>query len=884
MSNLTDFDVLLDERLATIEATFAANAAFSDDLTLRAILTGDGAWLLVCASLVFFMQAGFALVESGSCRWASTQSILMKNCMDAICGTVAWTFIGACLAWGDAKPTGGLFGTTGWGNPYDLLPYNKYQFNWAFAATAATITSGGVAERIPMEGYVIFSMYMTAVIYPVVVSWCWNEDGWLREYGYVDYAGAGVVHITGGMSALVGAYMIGPRAGRFGSDRWKFSPHSVPNVMLGTLIMWFGFYGLIPGCSGGMGGAEAGAVAGRAAITTTFGAGSGAMFVYIWTTYIRGQYDICGICNGLIGGLIAVTAGAKTNHLLANLVVGGSGGMMVLWAIDFIQWLHIDDPVGAFAVHFVGGCWGLVMAWAADETGTVRLGPQVVGMISIAVWSAVNSAVVFGLLLRFGTAMASTRDQQRGMDAKFCVEAYMSAQGVSRFKAYIAHNKGDQGSLARWLHLKLGEFVDGKSRIYFDSDNTVNLDSMMDTVRDKIDYFLIVHSPNVYWNPINIGEISQAILSRVPVVVVVPSTPRHGQPLGTGAGAASDKVDLNDIVAQLPEQYQKKQQEIDDLLQPFGIYYKDIEQAYSLLPNAVQVPLDWQSEDQCAKDLSKLGNKAELITTRKPVAMLEKVWESVTSLFLNNECAACQEKAVEKPLLFICDVHDSEAYATVHTITFCMTAMTRENIEKDQEFLVASPDNMQEVDAFIERGCNVVLVLSKDCMRSVLFTRVALHVAKSTVKRVVVPIHIEKLGFVFPGEDDYERIIWQFSATLRKNAFGNHGQMDAGGEGDPFADLSNEDRRQVQILVAFYTFTFRLIALPYSNHASYRTLEQNLAGLNDRLHPSDPDDESAFWLGPVDKLMSNADRRVERAATNASQGGKAPAADKPESP
>jgi hypothetical protein len=158
-------------------------------------------------------------------------------------------------------------------------------------------------------------------------------------------------------------------------------------------------------------------------------------------------------------------------------------------------------------------------------------------------------------------------------------------------------------------------------------------------------------------------------------------------------------------------------------------------------------------------------------------------------------------------------------------------------------------------------------------MRSVLFTRVALHVAKSTVKRVVVPIHIEKLGFVFPGEEDYERVIFHFASTLRKNAFGTHGQMDHTGEDDPVSPLSNEDRRQVQILVAFYTFTFRLIALPYSNHASYRTLEQNLVGLKERLHPADPDDESAFWLGPIDKLMSNADRRVERAATSASQGG-----------
>eukprot|EP00933_Yihiella_yeosuensis_P021996 TRINITY_DN1731_c0_g1_i1.p1 TRINITY_DN1731_c0_g1~~TRINITY_DN1731_c0_g1_i1.p1 ORF type:complete len:531 (-),score=132.05 TRINITY_DN1731_c0_g1_i1:409-2001(-) len=423
-------------------------------------------WLLLCGSLVMFMQAGFAMVEAGCCRAKNVQNILLKNLTDVAVGTMGWWLCGWSFAYSGpfksdpAKSQykeNGFMGyeaflghdflkaeTDGKQIPTDTIV--NWFFQWAFCSAAATIVSGGVAERVNFPGYCLFSLAMAAFIYPVVVSWTWGY-GWLadmNDVGYMDFAGSGIVHMAGGVGALVGAICAGPRTGRWEFPD-EFIPHSLPLVVLGTFILWFGWYGFNCGSTLSLDSHEKGQLAAQVAMNTTIGGATGGLTVFILRLIIqKGLYDIGGFCNGALAGLVAITAGCS------NVECGSAFGITLVGACMYQGFsmlmikVKVDDPIDAFAVHGVNGAWGTLSAalfdwgkgfdsyhgWSgfscmknkegtacASGYGGQGLAANVVGILAIASWVTLFSVLIF-LPLRFtGKLRASDAVQHAGMDS-----------------------------------------------------------------------------------------------------------------------------------------------------------------------------------------------------------------------------------------------------------------------------------------------------------------------------------------------------------------------------------------------------------------------------------------------------------------------------------
>eukprot|EP00425_Heterocapsa_triquetra_P001072 CAMPEP_0195053704 /NCGR_PEP_ID=MMETSP0448-20130528/2744_1 /TAXON_ID=66468 /ORGANISM="Heterocapsa triquestra, Strain CCMP 448" /LENGTH=458 /DNA_ID=CAMNT_0040083035 /DNA_START=68 /DNA_END=1441 /DNA_ORIENTATION=+ len=353
-------------------------------------------WLIICGALVMFMQAGFAMVESGCCRAKNVQNILMKNLCDVCVGTICWYAFGWTVAYGGPldEDSGTRFISNGnnfmgteqyFGHEFSEIDENGnftelpftalgWFFQWAFCSAAATIVSGGVAERANFPGYLIYSIFMTTFIYPVIVAWTWGY-GWLsagedniNDAGFMDFAGSGVVHMTGGVGALVGAICVGPRAGRFESPE-DFQPHSLPLIVLGTFILWFGWYGFNCGSTLGMSDAATGAMAAQVAMNTTLSASMGGITVLILRLCLLKKYDIGGMCNGILAGLVSITAGCGNVESGSALIIGLLGGFVYQGTSSLLQKLKVDDPIDAFAVHGASGAWG-VMAAVFFDWGT----------------------------------------------------------------------------------------------------------------------------------------------------------------------------------------------------------------------------------------------------------------------------------------------------------------------------------------------------------------------------------------------------------------------------------------------------------------------------------------------------------------------------------
>jgi Amt family ammonium transporter len=423
----------------------------------------DRAWLMLAAFLVFFMQAGFAMVEAGFVRAKNTTNILMKNVLDACFGGIAFFLVGWAFAYGSSDSSNDLIG---WGNfaLTDFTDYSGWIFQFAFAATAATIVSGALAERTKFSAYLIYSVVVSALIYPVVVHWAWSGDGWLTAFrddpiggnGYIDFAGSGVVHAVGGFAGLMGAILVGPRLGKFGpGKRVNAIPgHNIAIATLGMFILWFGWYGFNPGSTLALSGGTS-ELAARVAVTTTLSAAAGGVIAVLYTKLTTGIYDMGLTVNGILGGLVGITAGCATIDPWAAIVVGGVASVVVILGVKLLEALQIDDPVGAVSVHGLAGIWGVLAvgllssqdgvasAGYADPEkyglllggGIEQLGVQFLGIAAIVAWTAVTAGVLFAVI-KFTMGLRVSQDEEiRGMDLlEHGIDAYpdwgVSGQGI----------------------------------------------------------------------------------------------------------------------------------------------------------------------------------------------------------------------------------------------------------------------------------------------------------------------------------------------------------------------------------------------------------------------------------------------------------------------
>ncbi|MGE3962367.1 MAG: ammonium transporter [Dehalococcoidia bacterium] len=419
----------------------------------------DTAWLLIAATLVLFMQAGFAMVEAGFVRTKNVTNILMKNVLDAGLGTLVFFAVGWAFAYGtDAEGSAPAFIGMGHFFLQDFSDYAGWFFQFAFAATAATIVSGAMAERTKFSAYLVYTVLITGVVYPVVVHWIWDGNGWISAFaadplngtGMVDFAGSTVVHSVGGWAALCGAIIVGARKGRFTDGKvTAFPGHSLPLGVLGVFILWIGWYGFNAGSTLALSGGAAD-IAARVAVTTTLAAGAGASTAMIVSWLQHGKSDLSLTLNGLLGGLVAITAGCATLEPWAAIIAGAVAGLIIVYGVMLLDALKIDDPVGAVPVHLMNGVWGTLavgllssqalMENAAYGDGSIYgllLGggadlfiTQLIGVVAVGAWTVVASSIVFlGIKFTIGIRV-SEAEEEAGLDVyEHGMEAYPEFTG-----------------------------------------------------------------------------------------------------------------------------------------------------------------------------------------------------------------------------------------------------------------------------------------------------------------------------------------------------------------------------------------------------------------------------------------------------------------------
>ncbi|MBU2950533.1 ammonium transporter [Tamlana agarivorans] len=379
-------------------------------------------WMLISGILVFLMQAGFTLVESGMTRAKNVVNIAMKNVLDIAVGSIVFWFMGYSLMYGSSN------GWIGWsGFMYNQGPADLF-FQTVFCATTATIVSGAIAGRTKYTTYILFSLVMTAVIYPISGGWQWNGDGWLAQMGFIDFAGSSIVHAVGGWAALVGAALVGPRIGKYINGNAVTIPgHNKLLATLGVFILWFGWFGFNGGSQLAWGGADA--VGGSMVVLVTNLAASagavGALFLS-WFKYKKPNLDMT--LNGALAGLVSITAGCGNMTEGGALIAGFIGGIIVVFSMEFIeQKLKIDDAVGAASVHGVCGAWGTLVIglWGVDGDtaiglfnggGSAQFVTQLIGTLSYAAWALVTSFIFFFILKKTLGLRVTEKEEVEGLD------------------------------------------------------------------------------------------------------------------------------------------------------------------------------------------------------------------------------------------------------------------------------------------------------------------------------------------------------------------------------------------------------------------------------------------------------------------------------------
>ncbi|GAB4216698.1 MAG: ammonium transporter [Synechococcales cyanobacterium] len=390
-------------------------------------------WTMVSAALVFFMQAGFAMVESGFTRAKNATNIMLKNLMDFCLGAIAYWLVGFGLMFGASN---GYFGSSWFGFSYTQgmedgsgWPFTFFCFQLVFAATAATIVSGAMAERTKFISYLIYSVVISLVIYPISGGWAWNSlfagyngdtSGWLGNMGFVDYAGSGVVHLVGGSAALAGAMVIGPRTGKFGpnGEPRAIPGHNLPMGMLGVFILFLGWIGFNAGST-----TAAVPDIGWIAMNTFLSGSAGAITAMITSWVIFKKPDMSFTGNGVLAGLVGITAPCWTASPAGSVVIGLISGVLVVFAVLFFEnVLKVDDPVGAVSVHGVCGIWGVLAAgiplFARAESGITwgTLGVQIIGAVAYFLWPFITCLILFNILKATVGLRVTPEEELEGLD------------------------------------------------------------------------------------------------------------------------------------------------------------------------------------------------------------------------------------------------------------------------------------------------------------------------------------------------------------------------------------------------------------------------------------------------------------------------------------
>ena len=392
-----------------------------------------GVWFLIGAALVFWMQAGFAMVEAGFTRAKNAGNIIMKNLMDFCIGTVVFILIGFSLLLGEDMA--GLIGKSGFDifTAYESFDWSNFVFNLVFCATTATIVSGAMAERTKFLSYCIYSAVISALIYPIEAHWIWG-GGWLSRIGFHDFAGSCAIHMVGGVCALIGAKILGPRIGKFVTDKDgkvakvnAFPGHSIPLGALGVFILWLGWYGF--------NGAAATSVEqlGSIFLTTTVAPAVATVVCMIFTWLKYGKPDVSMCLNASLAGLVAITAPCDVTDAFGAVLIGIVSGFLVVFGVWLLDCkLHIDDPVGAVAVHCMNGIWGTIATGLFATTsapgselnglfyggGVKLLGIQLIGVASVAAWAAVTITIAF-LIIKATVGLRVTEEEEIvGLDAQ----------------------------------------------------------------------------------------------------------------------------------------------------------------------------------------------------------------------------------------------------------------------------------------------------------------------------------------------------------------------------------------------------------------------------------------------------------------------------------
>ena len=402
----------------------------------------DTLWVLVAAFFVFFMQAGFGMVEAGFIRAKNTCNILTKNFLDFCMASLGFFMFGYAIMFGSGNS---LFGIKGWflvgaESGTGVPVYAFWLFQAAFCGAAATIVAGGMAERMKFPAYLIYSFIISSLIYPMVGHWIWG-GGWLARLNFVDFAGSTVVHAVGGFAALIGTITLKPRIGKYNPDGTAnvIAGHSIPLASLGVFILWFGWFGFNPGSTLGVGD---GNLIARVAINTNLAAAMGGIFAMITVWKMFGKPDLSMAMNGALAGLVAITAPCAFVEPWAAIVIGAVGGVVVVLGVVLLDKLKVDDPVGAVSVHGFNGIWGTLAIGLFGQKalglhnnglfyggGLAQLGVQILGVSAVVIFVLLAMGIVFKLIDRTIGLRVGREEELKGLDiGEHGMESYSGFQ------------------------------------------------------------------------------------------------------------------------------------------------------------------------------------------------------------------------------------------------------------------------------------------------------------------------------------------------------------------------------------------------------------------------------------------------------------------------
>ncbi|WP_111318901.1 ammonium transporter [Algoriphagus chordae] len=393
---------------------------------MQDLFTVNNLWMMIATSMVFLMHLGFASLEAGLTRSKNTVNILFKNTIIPAIGLLTYAFVGFNLMYPGGEYAGSIFGFAGFGltlpEGWDTSNYNEgytfftdFIFQAMFAATAATIVSGAVAERVKLGPFIFFSILYVGICYPIVGMWKWG-GGFLNtlETPFYDFAGSTIVHSVGGWGALIGAALLGPRIGKYTARGMSAIPgHNIPLATFGVFLLWFGWFGFN---GGSVLSADPGLVS-KVFVTTSMAAAAGAFGALIVSYLMFKTYDITMVLNGILAGLVGITAGADQMGVTSSIIIGLIGGALIVFAVVFFDKIKVDDPVGAISVHLVGGIWGtLAVGIFGDLASLSQFFSQLIGVAAVGVFCVVFAGLLFFVMKKTVGIRVDEAEETEGLD------------------------------------------------------------------------------------------------------------------------------------------------------------------------------------------------------------------------------------------------------------------------------------------------------------------------------------------------------------------------------------------------------------------------------------------------------------------------------------